>query len=163
MNIHIYPHPILRTGSSIPIDIISVKIQTLIEDMAELMYENNGMGLAANQVGVPARVIIFDMDKEGFTAIINPVIISSGGEFISEEGCLSLPGFSGKIKRKQFIHVEGIDRYSKPITIEAEDLLAACIQHEIDHLNGILLIDKVSRLKKETYIRKLRKYHKKAK
>lgn len=162
MNIHIYPHYVLKT-KAIPISIITTDVQTLIEDMARLMYESNGIGLAANQVGIPTRAIIFDVGESGLTTIINPIIISSEGGFISEESCLSLPGFSGKVKRKQFICVEGVDRYSKPITIEAEDLLAACIQHEIDHLNGVLLIDKVSRLKKELYIRKLKKYKKMAK
>jgi len=162
MEICIYPHYILKTKAT-PISIITTGVQMLIEDMTGLMYENNGIGFAANQVGVPMRVIVFDIDKTGLTTIINPIISSFEGEFISEEACLSLPGFSGEVKRKQFICVEGIDRYSKPITIETEDLLAACIQHEIDHLNGILLIDKISRLKKEIYTRKLKKYTKKVK
>jgi len=162
MEICIYPHHILKT-ESISISTINTAVQTLIEDMARLMYENNGVGLAANQVGIPMRVIIFDMDKKGLTTIINPIIGSSEGEFISEEGCLSLPGFNEKIKRKQFIRVEGMNKYSRPIAIEAKDLLAACIQHEIDHLDGVLLIDKISRLKKEIYIRKLKKYTKNAK
>jgi len=157
MNIYTYPHSILRE-KAIPIDIISIEIQTLIEDMAKAMYENNGIGLAANQIGIPASVIIFDIDRAGFTAIINPIITKSEGEFISTEGCLSLPGLEGKTKRKKYILVEGIDKYSNPIIIEGEDLLATCIQHEVDHLQGILLIDKISRLKKETYLRKLKKY-----
>lgn len=162
MEIRIYPDPILKTNST-PVSIITTDVQMLIEDMTKLMYENNGIGFAANQAGIPMRIIIFDIDRTGLTTIINPIISSFEGEFISEEVCLSLPEFSGEIKRKQFIRIEGIDRYSKPITIEAEDLLAVCIQHEIDHLNGILLIDKVSRLKKEIYIRKLKKYTKNAK
>ena len=153
MNICVYPNSILRT-EAMPINIISVDTQKLIENMAKTMYEHLGIGLAANQVGVPVRIIVFDVYGKGFTAVINPVITLSEGWFISEEGCLSLPGFNGKVRRSQYIRVEGIDKYSEPLVIDAEDLDAACIQHEIDHLNGILLIDKVSRLKKETYLRK---------
>jgi peptide deformylase len=162
MHIHTYPDPILKVECS-PVAVINGDTQTLIENMSEIMYKNNGIGLAAPQVGIPMRIIMFDVDKKGLTVVINPIITLNKEEFISIESCLSVPWFDGKIRRKQLVHLEGIDRYEKPISIEAEGLLSACIQHEVDHLQGILLLDKASRMKKETYIRKLRKYHKKAK
>lgn len=162
MHIHTYPNPILKVECE-PVTIINGDIQTLIETMSEIMYKNDGIGLAAPQVGIPVRIIIFDIDKKGLTAVINPVVTLNKEEFISIESCLSIPGFEGKIRRKEYVHLEGIDRYEKPITIGAEGLLSACIQHEVDHLQGILILDRASRMKKETYIRKFRKYHKKAK
>jgi peptide deformylase len=162
MHIHTYPDPILKV-ESIPVTVINGDIQTLIGNMSKIMYENNGIGLAASQVGIPMRIIMFDVDKKGLTVVINPIITLNKEEFISTESCLSIPGFEGKIRRKQFVYIEGIGKHEKPISIEAEGLLSACIQHEVDHLQGILLLDKASRMKKETYIRKLRKYHKKAK
>ena len=161
MHIHTYPNPILKV-ESIPVAVINGDIQTLIENMSKIMYENGGIGLAAPQVGIPMRIIIFDVDNKGLIVIINPIITLNKEEFISIESCLSIPGFEGKIRRKQFVYLEGTDKYEKPINIEAGGLLSACIQHEVEHLQGILLLDKVSRMKKETYIRKLRKHHKKA-
>lgn len=158
MHIHVYPDPILK-AKAIPISVINGDIQSVIGDMERLMYENKGIGLAANQIGIPMAIIIFDVEGKGLTTIINPIISSAKSEFISEESCLSLPGFKEKIKRKKYIRVEGIDRYDKSIVIKAEDLVAACIQHEINHLEGFLLLDKVSGLKRSMYLRKLRKYH----
>lgn len=161
MHIHTYPDPILKVEST-PVAVINGDIQTLIENMSKIMYENGGIGLAAPQVGIPMRIIIFDVNSEGLVVIINPIITLNKEEFISIESCLSVPGFEGKIRRKQFIYLEGTNRYEKPINIEAEGLLAACIQHEVEHLQGVLLLDKVTRLKKEAYLRKLKKYRKKA-
>ena len=162
MHIHIYPDKILKTKCE-PITVINGDVQTLIETMIEIMYKNNGIGLAAPQVGIPSQIIIFDVNKNGLTVVINPSITLNKEEFFSLESCLSIPRFEGKVIRKQSVYLEGIDRYEKPINIEATDLVSACIQHEVDHLNGVLILDKASRMKKETYIRKLRKYHKKAK
>lgn len=161
MHIHTYPDQILKVECE-PVTVINGDTQTLIEFMSDIMYKNNGIGLAAPQVGVPMRIIMFDVDKKGLIVVINPVITLNKEEFFSLESCLSIPKFEGKVKRKQSVYLEGIDRYEKPINIEAMDLLSACIQHEIDHLNGVLIIDKASRMKKETYIRKLKKYRKKA-
>ena len=162
MYIHTYPDKILKTKCE-PITVINGDVQTLIETMIEIMYKNNGIGLAAPQVGIPSQIIIFDVNKNGLTVVINPSITLNKEEFFSLESCLSIPRFEGKVIRKQSVYLEGIDRYEKPINIEATDLVSACIQHEVDHLNGVLILDKASRMKKETYIRKLRKYHKKAK
>jgi len=162
MHIHTYPDKILKTKCE-PITVINGDVQILIESMIEIMYKNNGIGLAAPQVGIPSQIIIFDVNKNGLTVVINPSLTLNKEEFFSLESCLSIPGFEGKVRRKQVIYLEGTDRYEKPINIEATDLLAACIQHEIEHLQGILLLDRASRMKKETYIRKSRKYHKKAK
>jgi len=162
MYIHTYPDHILKIECE-PVAIINGDIQTLIEIMSEIMYENNGIGLAAPQVGVPMRIIMFDVDKKGLTVVINPVITLNKEEFFSIESCLSVTGFEGKVRRKQLVYLEGTDKYEKPINIEADGLLSACIQHEVEHLQGVLILDKVTRSKKETYIRKWRKYHKKAK
>ncbi len=162
MHIHTYPDQILKVECE-PITMINGDVQILIKTMSEIMYKNNGIGLAAPQVGIPLRIIVFDVDKKGLTAVVNPVLTLNKEEFISIESCLSIPGFEGKIKRKEYVYLEGTDRYEKPINIEVSGLLSACIQHEVDHLNGVLILDRASRMKKETYIRKFRKYHKKAK
>ena len=162
MHIHTYPDQILKVECE-PISIINGDIQILIETMSEIMYKNNGIGLAAPQVGVPVKIIMFDVDKKGLTVVINPVLTLNKDEFVSKESCLSIPGFEGKVRRKQLVYLKGIDRHEKPINIEATGLLSACIQHEVDHLNGVLILDRSSRMKKETYIRKFRKYHKRAK
>jgi len=159
MHLHIYPNPILKVECE-PVLVINGYTQTFIKNMIDIMYKNNGIGLAAPQIGMPTRIIIFDVDKKGLTVVINPIITLNKEEFFSMESCLSIPGFEGKVKRKQLVYLEGIDRYEKPINIEATGLLSACIQHEVDHLNGVLILDKASRMKKETYIRKLRKHNK---
>ena len=159
MYIHTYPDKILKTKCE-PITVINGDVQTLIETMIEIMYKNNGIGLAAPQVGIPSQIIIFDTNKNGLTVVINPSITLNKEEFFSLESCLSIPGFEGKVKRKQVVYLEGTDRYEKPINIEATDLLAACIQHEVEHLQGILLLDRVIRSKKEAYLKKLKKYRK---
>jgi len=159
MHIHTYPDQILKVKCE-PITVINGDIQTIIGNMSKIMYENNGIGLAAPQIGIPMRIIIFDVGKKGLTTVINPIITLNKEEFISMESCLSIPRFEAKIRRKQLVYLEGVDRYEKPIKIEAEGLLSACIQHEVDHLQGVLILDKASRMKKETYIRKLRKHNK---
>jgi len=131
-----------------------------------LMYQSSGIGLAANQVGEEKRVIIFDINyKEkgkNLTVLINPTIILAEERIVFEEGCLSVPDFQGKITRKKFIKAQGVDRNGKSIDIEAEDLTAICIQHEIDHLNGTLILDHVSHLKRNIYKRKIDKLMKRS-
>ncbi len=136
----------------------------LIDDMIETMYKANGVGLAAPQVGVSKRLIVVDTslreENQKLIVLINPEIIQSDEEILSEEGCLSLPGFITRLKRKEKVLVKGLDREGKEIEIEAEGLLSRALQHEIDHLDGILLIDRISPLKKELFRRKYQRVKK---
>jgi len=165
MEIVTYPDPVLKR-KALTVENIDGEIQSLIDNMSTLMYQSSGIGLAANQVGVEKRIFVFDIDyKEkgkNLTVVINPEIIVAENKIEFEEGCLSVPDFQGKINRKKYVQVQGIDRDGKPINIEAEDLTAICIQHEIDHLNGTLILDHVSHLKRSIYKRKIEKLMKKA-
>ena len=120
---------------------IDDSIQRLIDDMMETMQQINGMGLAAPQVGVPLRVIVLQMPEEAPIAIINPEIVKRAGEQEVTEGCLSIPGYFGEVKRSASVTVKGRNRQGKAIRIKATDLMAEVLEHEIDHLNGVLYID----------------------
>jgi len=133
--------PILRKISK-EVKNIDSKIHLLLDDMIDTMYEADGVGLAAPQVGILKRVIVIDIG-DGIIELINPVIIEESGEQIDNEGCLSLPEQTGLVKRPSFVKVTGLDRNGNTITITGEDLLARALCHEIDHLNGVLFIDKV--------------------
>lgn len=152
-----YPDPILRKKAN-PVEVIDGRIEKLVEDMAETMYAAPGIGLAAPQVGESLRVITLDATREekGLIVLINPEIISSEGECAEEEGCLSIPDFKEAIPRKKKILVKGLDTSGKERQIPAEGLLAIGFQHEIDHLDGILIIDRISRLKRDFFKKKLR-------
>jgi peptide deformylase len=160
MEILTYPDTILKKMAD-PVDNIDGNIHNLIDNMSKLMYRASGIGLAANQVGVAKRVIIFDINyKEkgkDLTVLVNPTIVLAEDRVVFEEGCLSIPDFQDKITRKKYLKVKGVDRNGKPIDIEAEDLTAICIQHEIDHLDGTLILDHVSYLKRNLYKRKVEK------
>ena len=153
-----YPDPVLRKKAK-PVERIDERIKNLIEDMVETMYAAPGVGLAATQVGEPLRVIIIDVTRkeEGVIALINPEIISGEGECTEEEGCLSVPDFKETVLRKKKVLVKGLDPEGKEKEISAEGLLAIAFQHEIDHLDGILIIDRVSRLKRDIFKKKLQK------
>ncbi len=125
-----------------PVEKINKRILTLIDDMVETMYEANGVGLAAPQVGVLKRVVVIDIG-EGVIELINPEIESMAGEQIDSEGCLSVPGISGNVNRPKQVRVKALNREGKKIEIEGNDLLARALCHEIDHLDGILFIDKI--------------------
>lgn len=141
-----YPNQILRKKSR-PAEKIIAEDNQLIEDMFETMYANNGIGLSACQVGKLKRIAVVDVD--GIRRVfINPKILSKRGKEKYEEGCLSLPGVFLKIKRAQEIEAEALNERGEKFTIKANGLLARCIQHEIDHLNGILIIDRVSLFEK---------------
>ena len=134
---------ILRKKSR-EIDIIDDKIQTLIDDMIETMYKYNGVGLSAVQVGVLKRVVVIDVG-EGLLELVNPEIIATSGEQIDAEGCLSIPGEDGEVKRPYVVRVRAQDRNGNTFEIEGEELLARAFCHEIDHLDGILFVDKVEK------------------
>lgn len=139
-----HPDPILRE-KSVPVRHITPNIHKLLDDMAETMYAANGVGLAAPQVGINKRIVVIDTG-DGIIELINPEIIAMEGEQIGPEGCLSIPGITGEVKRAQMCKVRALDRHGKPFEMAGEGLLARAFQHEIDHLNGILFIDLATRI-----------------
>jgi peptide deformylase len=155
------PDPILRKVSA-PIERVDEELLRLADDMLETMYAAPGVGLAAVQVGVPRRLIVLDTAKDEQPpqplVMINPQIVSLGSEMrLHEEGCLSIPDERIEIERPATVVVRYLDREGKPQELAAEGLLATAIQHEIDHLNGKLIIDFLSRLKRDIIVRKFRK------
>ena len=139
--IRVLPDPVLRQKAK-RVRSIDGSIQRLISDMIETMHAVPGrIGLAAPQVGVSLRVIVISMPEEKDIVLINPEIVRRTGERLVEEGCLSLPGYVGEIKRAESVRVKGRDQNGKEIRIKADDLLAQALEHEIDHLNGVLYID----------------------
>ena len=134
------PDPVLRQKAK-RITSFDDSIQRLIDDMVETMHEVGGVGLAAPQVGVPLRVIVIHLPEEEVVCLINPQIVKRSGEREVVEGCLSVPGYHGEIKRSEKVVVKGRDRRGKEIRIKAEGIMAEALEHEIDHLNGVLYID----------------------
>jgi peptide deformylase len=155
------PDPLLRKASA-PVERIDAELKALAEDMLETMYAAPGVGLAAVQVGVPRRLVVLDTAKEENArrplVLINPEIVALGSEMrMHEEGCLSIPDVRIEIERPQTVTVRFLDREGKPQELAAEGLLATVVQHEIDHLNGKLIIDFLSRLKRDIIVRKFKK------
>ena len=161
-----YPHPLLRKPCK-EVGTIDDETRAFIQDMVETMYSANGIGLAASQVGVSKKIIVIDVSpidsQHELMAVINPEIVSSEGEIDHEEGCLSVPDCFEKVRRKEKLQVLGMTPEGKKIEMNAEGILAITLQHEIDHLNGVLILDKVSGLKRELYRRQLRKKREKEK
>ncbi|MGE5850902.1 MAG: peptide deformylase [Candidatus Methylomirabilota bacterium] len=155
-----YGHPILRQVAR-PIQNLNGDLHQLIQDMVETMYAAPGVGLAANQVGSLHRVFVAnpseDHDPAKLLVLINPELVESQGELVSEEGCLSIPEFRDEVRRSRRVLVRGLDRNGRPIQVEGEDLLARIFQHEIDHLNGVLFVDRLSPAKRDILLRKLKK------
>ncbi len=161
LNILTYPDKFLAQPT-VPVQEVTEELKQLIEDMADTMYKAPGIGLAANQVGSDKRFLIADPlgdpEKREFKVFINPEIVKMTGEVISEEeGCLSVPDFRADVKRAEKIVINYKDLDMNSFTLEAEGMLAIILQHEIDHLNGILFIDRLSALKKQLYKRKVKK------
>jgi len=154
------PDPVLRQQAQ-EITEINGELQRLIDDMAETMYAAPGIGLAANQVGVLQRLIVLDVaHREGtrdLQVILNPCLKAWEGEVVREEGCLSVMDFAAEVRRHARVTVTGVDRQGKPVEISGEGLLAVVLQHEIDHLDGVLFIDHVGRLRRGLYLRRLKK------
>lgn len=155
-----YPDPRLSRVAQ-PVKNINSAIVRLINDMLETMYAAPGVGLAANQVGALDRIIVLDVDHENpqksIYKLINPTVVRSEGEILWEEGCLSVVDFTAEVRRAAQVEVMALDENEKEIKIEAEGLLAVALQHEIDHLDGKLFIDRISRLKRDLYTRKRKK------
>ncbi|NMG65283.1 peptide deformylase [Azoarcus indigens] len=143
-----YPDSRLHTVAR-PVTEVDDSIRRLVKDMAETMYEAPGIGLAATQVDVHRRVVVIDVseDKSGLIALINPEILERSGEQVCEEGCLSVPGVYEKVTRAERVKVKALNDKGEPFELEAEGLLAVCIQHEIDHLDGKVFVEYLSPLK----------------
>ncbi len=155
------PDPVLKQVSD-PVEQVDDAVRKLADDMLETMYDAPGIGLAAIQVGVPRRLLVIDISREEDDpkpqVFINPEIVSWSDErSVYEEGCLSIPDYYAEVERPASISVRHVDLAGEMQTIEAEGLLATCLQHEIDHLNGVLFIDHISRLKRQMVIRKFTK------
>jgi len=142
-----------------PVPAVDDRVRQLIADMAETMYAAPGIGLAATQVDVHERVIVIDVseDRSGMLAFVNPVIVEAEGEAENEEGCLSVPGVFDKVRRAERIKVRALNAQGEPFVLEAEGLLAVCIQHEIDHLEGKVFVEYLSRLKQQRIASRLKK------
>ena len=138
--IHEAPDPVLRQKSK-RVRSIDKSIHRLIDDMLETMHSAAGVGLAAAQLGTLLRVIVIGIPEEEDIVLINPEIVRRTGERVVDEGCLSIPGYIGQIKRAELVRVKGLDSSGKKIRIKADELLAQALEHEIDHLNGVLYID----------------------
>lgn len=158
LNVLQFPDERLRTKAQ-PVPAVDAAIRTIVEDMFETMYEHSGVGLAATQVNVHQRIIVIDVSEERNQplCVINPEILSKSGVQFESEGCLSVPSIYDKVERAQKIRLRALDKEGKSYEMDAEDLLAVCIQHEMDHLNGILFVDHLSRLKQERARKKLEK------
>lgn len=143
-NIRVIGDEILKKQSK-AVEKMTPRLQTLIEDMLDTMYDVNGVGLAAPQVGILRRIVVIDISPEGDSPIIliNPEIVESSGEQVGDEGCLSVPGKTGEVKRPNYVVVKALDENMNEITVTGEELLARALCHEIDHLNGELYVDKV--------------------
>lgn len=159
-----FPDERLRKKAA-PVKAVDPAIKKLVDDMMETMYHAKGVGLAANQVNVQLRVIVIDVSEEKNAPIclINPEIIEKDGVKESEEGCLSVPNFFEKVRRAEHICVKALDREGREFEFEARELLAVCIQHEIDHLEGKLFVDYLSPLKRQRIKAKLEKIHRQEK
>jgi len=161
LNILKYPDPRLRTVAK-PLTEVTDATRVLIGDMLETMYAAPGIGLAATQVNVHERVIVIDISKENDDplVIINPDILQRDGIEVMEEGCLSVPGIYEKVERAETIRLRALDRDGKQYEMDADGLLAVCIQHEIDHLDGKVFVDYLSPLKQQRITKKLQKIQK---
>lgn len=162
--------PILRLGESIlsqparPVDTITPEIETLIDDMIVTMYAAPGIGLAAPQVGYPLRLFVIDLslgkDPAALYTMINPEFVERDGMQLEEEGCLSIPGFTSTVARPKRVVVKGLNRQGEEYTIEGTGLLARALQHEIDHLNGCLFVDRLRGISRDLIVRKIKKLQK---
>lgn len=155
------PDPILKLESQ-PVDVVTDELRALMDDMLETMYAAPGIGLAAIQIGVPKRIIVMDLAREGEAKqpryFVNPEILWASDELKPwEEGCLSVPEIYDEVERPAHVKLKYLDYNGAEVVEDAHDLYAVCIQHEMDHLNGVLFIDHLSRLKRDTAVRKVKK------
>ncbi len=157
-----FPDKRLR-GISKPIEIVTEEIRALAQDMLDVMYDEPGIGLAAPQLGEPVRLVVVDTEwteedaEKNPLVLVNPVLHEPEGKVVWTEGCLSVPDFQAEVERAEKIRLTASDLDGKPLEIRAEGLQAVCFQHEIDHLDGVLFIDHISRLKRSLYVQKRKK------
>lgn len=158
-----YPDPILQKPAE-PVTVFDAELRQLVDDMFTSMYDAQGIGLAAPQIGVSKRLTVIDLsfqkDPKKKIVLINPEIVEKKGKQVEEEGCLSLPEIRDRVVRAAQVKVRAVDAHGKPVEVEGEELLARALQHEIDHLDGILFIFRLSRLKRDLQLRKIRKLQK---
>jgi peptide deformylase len=158
LRLRIYGDQVLRKKAE-PVEIYGDELRDLVQQMRRIMRENSGVGLAAPQAGVSLRVAVFGIPREGEAplefVLVNPVIVERDGEVQFEEGCLSVPGVYESVRRAQRIVVTGTDEFGKEVSFEAEDMVARAIQHEIDHLDGVLFVDRVGTVRRRLLKRKL--------
>jgi len=164
LTLYEYPHPILKQKAQ-KVDVFDKQIQALLDDMLEMMYKCNGCGLAAPQVGISKRIVVIDIAKEDEEPdplyMVNPEIVwRSEEKEVCEEGCLSVPGMRAEVERPAEVKVKYIDYNGEEKELSAQDFLAVAVQHELDHLDGILYIDHISRLKRQMLLKKLEKQRK---
>lgn len=163
--IRIYPDPILRRRAK-PVRELDGEVRTLVEDMVETMRAAPGIGLAAPQVGVNLRVIVADPsageDPNAVLSLINPEVLSAEGSIVAQEGCLSLPEVVEEVERAERVTVRGVFSDGRQVEVKAEGLLARILQHEVDHLEGVLLLDYLSGVKRELIVQRLRKRQREA-
>ncbi len=157
----ILPDPVLRMVSA-PVERVDADVKKLAADMLDTMYDAPGIGLAAIQVGEPLRMLVIDLAKEGEPpapqVFINPQVLATGDErSVYEEGCLSIPDYYAEVERPASVRVKYVDAQGMTHEIDADGLLATCLQHEIDHLNGMLFIDHISKLKRDMVVKKFKK------
>jgi peptide deformylase len=159
-----YPDPFLRQVAQ-PVAVVDDALRRIAADMAETMYAAPGTGLAATQVGIDRRIIVYDLtpgdeksERRDLRVLINPRVVAASGSTVSEnEGCLSVPDFRADVPRSAEVRVEGLDLQGQPVVIEDHGFHAIVLQHEIDHLEGVLFIDRISALKREIYKRRIKK------
>jgi peptide deformylase len=152
--IRTFGDPVLRAKAR-DVDRIDGGVRRLVEDMIETMYEAPGVGLAAPQIGISKRIAVFDAG-DGPKALVNPVVVEASGEWVFDEGCLSVPGRYWSIRRPGFIRVRALDEFGREVEYGGDELLGRVLQHEIDHLNGVLLIERLERRERKQALRDLR-------
>ena len=156
LTVRLYGDPVLRQVAT-PVREITAEIKRIIADMTETMWHQVGIGLAAPQVGLPYRILVMDDGTGGAQTLINPVIESRNGTIREEEGCLSLPGVFGVVERSKTITVRAMDADGKPVSLEATGLKARIVQHELDHLDGVLFIDRLPPVTRDRIKKKIQK------
>jgi len=156
LSMRLYGDPILRTVAE-PVVAVTPEIKTIIADMTETMWHQVGVGLAAPQVGISLRILVMDDGKRGVRALLNPSITDRRGSIVEEEGCLSLPGVFADVERSKWIAVSALDENGAPISFEAQGLQAKVVQHEIDHLDGVLFIDRLPPVTRDRIKKRIQK------
>jgi peptide deformylase len=157
LSVRKYGDPVLRRRAR-PVEAVTPEVRKIIEDMVDTMYDEVGLGLAAPQIGASLRLmVVADEDGREARALINPVITEQGGEIVAEEGCLSLPGIFAPVKRAEWVRLEAHDPEGRPVAIAARGLRARVFQHEMDHLDGVLFIDRLDPVTRDRIKRRIKK------